>query len=147
MITKKNIKTAKDSITRWWVLDIFETRTGDVWNADCVTDTSMSTVAYSAHLLRGGLKKKTKQDTVSLWVKTFFSQNAAADPKSPLPLLSLFPESNQSSFSGPCASCCLVMFFPVLIFSPLWTCAVEQWSGDGHFSPPSFLWLERRHLL
>lgn len=44
--------------------------------------------------------------------------NNSCDSNSLLPFHpSPFPESNQPSSLGPCASCCLlVMFFPVLIF-------------------------------
>lgn len=81
----------------------------------------------------------------------FFQSNNSCDSKSLLPFhLSPFPESNQPSFSGPCASCCLlVMFFPVLIiifsFSAAFvrTYSGEEWSGDGYYGSLYFLsWSE-----
>lgn len=68
----------------------------------------------------------------------FFSLNTAVIQKSLLPfLLSPFPASSQPSFSGPCASCCLLaVFFPVLIFLFLSVDLVsaEEQSDDGHRS-------------
>lgn len=112
------IKTVRRSITSRWVLDICKTRTGDGQNADRTTDTTTTVVANRARPLLYGLMKE--QQNVSLCFKTGILQSQhSCGPKSVLPLLlSPFPGSNQSSSSGPCASCAWC-FFPFRFFSPL----------------------------
>lgn len=83
-----------------------------------------------------------EQQKVFLCFKTrFFLQSVhSCDPKSLLPLLlSPFPGFNQPSFSGPCASCCLLaVFFPVLIlFSSLWIQTLQVLQRSDAVTPQS----------
>lgn len=132
-----------------------KTRTAESWNADCTAVTTTTTLSpRSGKLCSFASLWCEERTTKSVSVLQNRIYTVWTHPKSLLPtLLSLFPASNQPSFSGPCASCCLLaVFFPVLIFfsssflSVDSASGVEKWSGDGHHCPLSSTLAWKGHI-
>lgn len=117
--------------------------TADSRMAAVVTSTTAHHSLFSSGLLFLLFMVRGKNNKISHCAskQEFFRSGHSCDPKDLLPLLfSPFPVSNQPSFLGPCASCCLqaLFFFPFTFFSP-------SPLVSGHCRPSSFPWLNQQH--